>query len=397
MTILSENISRRERDNFTHLVMESIWFGIAVVTTSQFLSIFAIRLGASALELGLMESVPAVVLLLSTWAGDWWRRRSDSTVRAILLPSLGRRFTFLLPIFTPFLPQAWQVPWLIFSVSLPAIPQSIAAVINPVMWREAVGDGRLTDLISRRSIAQNVATSISGLAFGFWLEQAAFPHNYQIMFAVAFALVMVSLWHISRVQTTLPDPLSTEPPPAVSPWRTRGFQHVAVAALISYLSFYSLRAIIPLRLVEELGAGESFMALYSLVRLVTSVAVALITSRFVRRHGNRTMLALAILFMAGEALILSQSQALSPTLVAAGLGGASWTIVSISLYGYLAQHTVAETRSSAAFNQTTYFGMIVGPMIGSALANAGMELVAVLLLGAGFRLAASLVVHLLDE
>jgi hypothetical protein len=383
--------------NFRHLVMESIWFGIAVVTTSQFLSIFAIRLGATALELGLMESIPAVVLLLSTWAGNWWRQRCQSSVRAILLPSLGRRFTFLLPIFTPFLPPQWQVPWLIFSVSLPAIPQSIAAVINPVMWREAVGDMRLTDLVSRRSIAQNVATSVSGLAFGFFLERAVFPQNYQIMFAVAFVLVMMSLWHISRVQTTLSDPLTNDPAPTASPWRMRGFQHVAVAAVISYLAFYSMRAIVPLQLVEGMGAGEGFMSLFALVKLITSVVVALGTAQATRMLGNRSMLALAILLMAGEALILALSPTLTPTLFAAALGGASWTIVSISLYGYLAEHTVAETRSSAAFNQTTYFGMIVGPLIGSALADTGMTLVTVLVVGCVLRLVAGGVMALLDK
>ncbi|MFO7323455.1 MAG: MFS transporter [Chloroflexota bacterium] len=402
MTIISDSIGPRERNNFNHLVMESIWFGIAVVTTSQFLSVFAIRLGATPLQLGLLESIPAVVLMLSTWAGDWWRQRSSDTVQAILLPSLGRRFTFLLLIFTPFLPQPLQVPWLIFSVTLPAIPQSIVAVINPVMWREAVGDGHLTDLVSRRSIAQNVATSVSGLAFGFWLEQAAFPQSYQIMYAVAFVLVLMSLWHISRVQTALPEKVIDHPAAdphrsAVSPWRTRGFQHVAIAALISYIAHYSLRAIIPLRLVEEMGAGESFMALYSLVRLVTSVGVALLTSHLVKRFGNREMLALSIFMMAAEALILSQSQSLYLTLPAAALGGASWTIVSISLYGYLTQHTAAETRSTAAYSQTTYFAMIAGPMIGSALANAGIPLVTVLLLGAGFRFISSIVIHLLDD
>lgn len=396
MLSLAKRFNTREDANYAHLVMESIWFGIAVVTTSQFLSIFAIRLGANALQLGLMESIPAVVLLLSTWLGNWWWQRSTSTVRAILLPSFGRRFTFLLPIFTPLLPEAWRVPWLIFSVSLPAIPQSITAVISPVMWREAVGDGRLTDLISRRSIAQNVATSISGLAFGFWLEQAAFPTNYQIMFAVAFALVMLSLWHIGRVQTELPDPATTDPVPVASPWRVRGFQHVAAAALISYLAFYSMRAIVPLRLVEDLGAGEAFMSLFSLAKLATSVAVALLTARVARRLGHRSTMALAILLMAVEALILAFAQSLTPTLIAAALGGASWTMISISLYGYLAQHTIAETRSSAAFNQTTYFGMIVGPLIGSALANGGLDLVTVLLIGGGLRLAASGVVALLD-
>lgn len=387
----------REDANFAHLVMESIWFGIAIVTTSQFLSIFAIRLGATALQLGLMESIPAVVLLVSTWLGNWWRQRSTTSVRAILLPSFGRRFTFLLPIFTPYLPEPWRVPWLIFSVSLPAIPQSITAVISPVMWREAVGDERLTNLISRRSIAQNVATSLSGLAFGFWLEQAAFPANYQIMYAVAFALVMMSLWHTSRVQVSMPDPQALKSAVTPSPWRMRSFQHVAAAAVISYLAFYSMRAIIPLRLVEGLGAGEAFMSLFALAKLTTAVGVALLTTRVVKRLGNRSTLAVAILLMSLEALILSAARDLPPTLVAGALGGASWTMVSISLYGYLAEHTVAETRSSAAFSQTTYFGMIVGPMIGSALANGGLDLVTVLAIGGILRLSASVIVAALDK
>ncbi len=395
MSFASHQIETQERANFHHLWMESFWFGIAIVSTSQFLSVFAIRLGADAFALGLLEAIPAVILMISTWAATWWRSRCENTVQAIMLPSFGRRFTFLLLVFTPFLPRVLQIPWLIFSVSLPAIPQSVAAVINPVMWREAVGDRRLTDLLSRRHIAQHIGTAASGLAVGFWLEQAAFPMNYQIMYAVAFIIVLVSLWHIRQVRVVNPINLETaqQAVATVSPWRSPGFRRVAVAAIITYVGYYCMRPIIPLRLVEELNAGESFMALYGLVRLAASVGVAVIAARVVRHLGNQTMLALALAAMAVEVFVLARSGDLYLALVSAALGGASWTVVSISLYGYLAEFTPPETRSSSAFNQVTYFGMIVGPMLGSALAGIDAGLVTVLLLGVVLRLAFALVMQ----
>jgi MFS family permease len=385
-----------EEANFKHLVMETIWFGTAAATSSQFLSVFAIKLGATPLEIGWLASLPSLVLLASTWLATWWRSRYTDSVQAILLPSLGRRLAFLLLALTPFLPSDWQVAWLIFSVSLPAIPQSIVAIINAVLWREAVGDNRLTLLLSRRSMGMNAAIGVSGVAFGLWLERTPFPVNYQIMYAVAFLLTLTSLWHLKQVNI-----VSAAAQPVTksndSPWRSASFRRVVMVTAIAYISFHAMKPVIPLRLVNELGAKEGFMALYGTVELTASICVAFFTSRIVEKTGNRNMIALAMTILMADRFILALASNLVVTLASAMLAGTGWTMTSIGLFGFLADNTPADTHYTTSYRQTTYLAAAIGPVFGSMLADAGIGLFSVLLIGAVIHLLAGVFTHLVSR
>ncbi len=109
--------------------MDIAWFGLAMAATSRFLSVFAIRLGADANDLGLMSSLPNLVLIVSSGMAVWWRLRYETSQRALTLPGVGFRMVFLLPALTPSMPEPLQIPWLILSVTLPAVPQGIAGAV----------------------------------------------------------------------------------------------------------------------------------------------------------------------------------------------------------------------------------------------------------------------------
>src|SRR5690348_10232260 len=86
-----------EKSNYHHLVLDMTWFGLATAATSRFMSVYAIRLGATPIELGLISSLPAIVLLFSSSFGGWWMKRHDNPTQALRLPSILFRFLFLCP------------------------------------------------------------------------------------------------------------------------------------------------------------------------------------------------------------------------------------------------------------------------------------------------------------
>ncbi|NLE50566.1 MAG: hypothetical protein GX613_04110, partial [Chloroflexi bacterium] len=57
-----------------------MWFGLAFPSTARFLSVYAIRLGASAALLGWISALPAIILLIMSAFAPWWRKRYPSTV-----------------------------------------------------------------------------------------------------------------------------------------------------------------------------------------------------------------------------------------------------------------------------------------------------------------------------
>ena len=111
-----------ERENAHHLVMEVAWFGLALAATSRFLSVFAIRMGATAADLGWITALPFIVLLGSTTLSTRWRSKFPDSIKAIFWPSLGFRFVFLFPALTPLFPPHLQPAWLILSAALAALP-----------------------------------------------------------------------------------------------------------------------------------------------------------------------------------------------------------------------------------------------------------------------------------
>ncbi|MBC7812176.1 MAG: MFS transporter [Burkholderiales bacterium] len=406
-----------EQGNFHHLVREIAWFGLALPATARFLSVYAIRLDATTSELGWISSLPALVLLFSAALGSWWLHHYRNSVQAVFWPALAFRFIFLLPVFTPFLPVEWQPAWLILSVTLPALPQGIASVVFVVMMREAVNKAQLTSLLGKRALAMNVCVAIGALVFGLLLEKVAFPLNYQAMFVVAFVLALVSMLHIVRIRVnaaktasqTIPQvtpevlataaTLPSRPVKKMSPWRARKFQRVAIAAALLHLAFFSVFPITPLYLMDKMNASEGFMAIFAFAELAAAGAIALLADRIVRHYGNPALMMLSIVSTGLASLIIAFAPNLNVTLLAAALTGAGWTAAGIGLFSYFADHTPIEesTRYVTAYHQIIFLAMFIGPMLGTILANKGINLALVLLIGSILRIGSGLVIYFATE
>jgi len=375
--------------NFHHLVLDIAWFGLAMAATTRFLSVYAIRLEASPAVLSWMVSLPAIVMMFSSLGSVWWRRRFATSTTAIFLPTFGFRFVFLLPAFTPFLPKPWQPVWLLLSVTLPALVQGISSVIFLDLVREAVHKTYMTALLSRRALAMNGAVALGAISFGIWLEHIRFPVNYQMMFVVAFIAAMMSLWHLMKVQTP-----TFDPPRSVSfwePWRMMGFHKVAWIVGVTYITFFSVFAITPLRLVKDLGASEGFMAVFALVELAAAGTVATLTNRTINRIGNLKTVGLGMASTALGSLLVGASGNLAFALPAAVFIGGGWSVVDIGLFGFFSESVPEDnkTQFSTAYYQVLSIGMFLGPMIGNYLASSGLDLATVMFIGAGLRLFAS--------
>lgn len=379
-----------EQSNAHHLVMDIAWFGVALAATSRFLSIYAIHLGATPVQLGWISAVPALVVLISSSFSGWWRRRYPDAVSALFMPGLAFRLMFLLPAFAPFLPPDLQPWYIVLAVALPAIPQGIASVTFLALMREAVVGVRFTRLLSQRSMVLNVAVALGAVAFGLWLETAPFPLDYQVMFLLAFLFALGSLYHCLRVRVAAPQ---TEPAAAAtgSPWKSPTFRQMALIAGFCYVAFTSIVAITPLHLVENLGAAEGFMALFGLVELGAGAAVVALIQPLSSRFGMRGMIALTMVGTALAAIIFGLATNLPLTLVGAALSGACWTAAAmVGLLAYFNDSAPSDqlTSYSIAYQQVVGLAAFIGPMIGSALASGGIPLTAVLMVGAALRLLA---------
>jgi MFS family permease len=397
-----EVIELREQANFRHLVYDIVWFGLAFTATSRFISVFAIRLGATPTEIGLMNALPALILLFSAMLSGGWMNRFNSSAKAIRLPTLLFRFVFLLPMFAPFFPLALQPVWLILAMTIPAIPQGMSNVIFIVMFREAVSAARMPKLLSVRALWFSITLGVSALAYGFWLERAPFPLNYQSMYLFAFFCAMMSFRHCISVRVPKRHNAAQTKDAAPKPglldaWKSRSFRPVLLVALLIHITNTMLIAVIPLYLVQQRGAGEGFIALFGLIELASGAFISFFTARLIRRVGNRGLISLMIGLTAAGAVVIALASSLPVTLIGAALAGGGWMgAAMVGLFGYYSERLPAgvdATPYSTAYQQIIGLGTFIGPMLGTLLVILGLNLVTVLLIGGALRLLTALVVE----
>lgn len=396
--------STTENANYYHLVMDIAWFGLGLAATSRFMQFYAIRLGASPIELGLIASLPSLVLVFATYFGLWWRGRFQTSLDAVWWPSIGFRMVFLLPIFAPFFPENLRIFWLVLAVSLPALAQGIASSIFLVMVRETITQERLAKLYARRQVAVNVAIMVSAMGFGLILEIFSFPGNYQLMFLLAFAFAMMSQWHLGRLHVLHEPDHDHEPlphPHIESPLRVVRtalsnvrFQAVAWITVVSHVAFFSIFSVVPLHLERDLGATESFMAAFSVAELISGAFSAMLVGRIISKVGARVVVAVAMAITALAALAIAIAPTLPLTLVGAALTGAGWSAASLGVLSFLTERTDADDlHAPIVWHQILFLATFIGPLLGSGLVQAGAPIVVVILGGAGLRLVSAYLSH----
>ncbi|MBE0689636.1 MAG: MFS transporter [Anaerolineae bacterium] len=385
-----------ENANFRHLVADIAWFGLALTSTARFLSVFALRLGASEADLGWMTSLPALLLAFSTTFALAWRARRRNTIDALALPGFVFRLTFLLPALTPLMPPKWQIPWLILSASIPALGQGIASVLFFTGIQESVSQPRTTDLFSKRSLTFNIALALSAVVFGVLLQRVPFPTNYQLMFVASFGFALLSLWHCTRI-----DPIFGSNAPhyakhaILAAWRAREFRSLVLTMVVTFGAFYSVYALVNYRLVQQLGADESYMAVYALIEMAAGALISHFATRIVTRMGHRGAMAAAMILTALPLVMLAVTSSLWVASIAAIISGAAWTFVAmVGIVGlYVQAVPLAEaTAYGVAYHQVYGLAIFAAPFIGTLLITSGISIENALVTGAALRVLAGIAI-----
>jgi Na+/melibiose symporter-like transporter len=219
-----------------------------------------------------------------------------------------------------------------------------------------------------------VGLIISTLVFGLILKQMVFPQNYQVVFLMAFLFTLISQLHVMRVRIINPAPVAapTRDNNMLALWRTPGFLKMALVIAAGFITFTSIIAVTPLYLVKGMGADEGFQAFFGVVELAAGITAATFVDRIIARYGNRSVIALMLAGTAVAAVIFAFAPSLNFMLIGAAVSGMTWT---------------------AGYQQIVGLSTFIGPLLGSTLANSGVNLVIVLLFGAALRLGAAVLIH----
>jgi MFS family permease len=372
-------------------------------TTISFLSIYAIRLGATNYQIGLLGALAAFVnLFLAIPAGHWLQSRPTS--QAVFISAAISRLGYIPLIFLPWLfAETGQINAILLITFLMAIPLTAVGIGFNALFAEAVPNEYRAHVAGMRNAMLAVTFMFTSLLSGYILEAVPFPAGYQVVFAIGALGAALSSLHLKFVRPISSDPhlVPVDPAPksassrTIFPslrmdiWRTP-FQRVLLALFAFHLTQYlpiPIFGIYNVRVLQlnddNIGVGT---ALFYLCVLLGSTQIR----KLVQRFGNRNITGWSLAGLALYPWFLSLSQNALHYYGVSLIGGLAFAFISGSYANYMLEHIPAHDRPShlAWYTIILNSGILIGSLAGAAIAEAIGLTSALILFGALRMLAA---------
>jgi len=378
------------RANFTHLYLDIGWFGVLSGSAINFLNVYAARLGATGLQIGLLGAMAALVsLTCAIPAGRWIERRPVN--KAVFWTSIYYRLGFLLWIPLPWLLGNQAQIWALIGITLlMGIPLTALSVGFNALFAEAVPAEWRAYVMGIRNVVLSVTYILASFGSGYLLNQLPFPLGYQVVFGIGFFGAAMSSLHLYFVrplpQTVLqankdvPRPASqTEQPDARRSWVTAlradiwqtPFRSPLLVMLAFHLAQYLAIPLFPLYFVHQLNLNDQQIgigtALFYLSVLIGSTQL----DRLTRRLNHHKMTGFGVLGMSLYPFLLAFSRHAAGYYLVSAVGGFGWAMVGGAYPNYLLEKIPVSDRPAhlAWYNIILNTAVLLGSLAGPTLAR----------------------------
>jgi len=342
-------------------------------TVSPFLSAYAVKLGASASEMGIFQSVSNLAPNLMQVP---WGRLSDRLGKRIPLIVLGSLIASVLWIPLMFVGSASQ---LIAVIGVQAVLGSMA---TPA-WTALIGDlvhpssrGRVTASINRSA---GIGNLLATLAAGYLmiLVQGTVQQMFFIPLLIAVLLGIASSFVILLVR-------ERTNPNIASAGSVRGLQDVAksVRSNSNFLRFCLVSCIFgffmsmswplfSLTTVDVLNASMLEIALIGVIQGAVMIALQPFSGRLVDRVGRRQLMVIYRLGLVLVPIFYALSTSVFHLYIASVVFGVLVAFGDIAIFAYLLDVTQEQLRGTfnAFFNLVTGIVFFAGSLIGGYLGS----------------------------
>ncbi|MFH1056606.1 MAG: MFS transporter [Candidatus Micrarchaeota archaeon] len=356
-------------------VKDGIYYSIMTGFGVQFITPFALRLGATVADIGFLQTFPQLFgslgqLFYSKLARTYQSRRELVLKLVSLQTAMWLGFIFL-SLFS----HNNAVSLLVLFYSLFALAELLA---NPA-WTSWMGDivkekerasffGRRNELTS---FAAFVTTMIAGWTLGFFDNLLGGLYGFTVIFAVAFAARIISLWYLSRKV----EPRLEQAPPAggfasfLKQITKSNFGSLVLYNTIMVFAVNVSSPYLAVYMLRDLGFDYASFGLVTAGMQVSLFLTMVYWGDAVSRLGNKTVLYASGLVV--SILPLGWSVFTTPLLLflaefTSGLGWAGQRIATLNL---VLKTTPAEEKARfvAYYNFFQGIAVFAGAMVGAWL------------------------------
>jgi MFS family permease len=294
----NELIDIQER-NKRYVQIDAIGVGTANAA-APFLPVFLTRLGATAVQVGLLTTMPGVTgLILALWVGRFLQKQRNvvpwfSLARLLVISAYA--LTGIVPFFVP---DNLLILVILAIWAIATLPQTMVAVGFSVVMNAVSGPEGRYELMSRRWSILGLTTALTTALAGYMLDNIGFHLNYQIIFVGLSLGGLVSYYFSSRIQIAdVEPPLSNERHSIKSNLgeyaslikTSPGFITFTLKRFVYLFGITLATPLFPLYFVRELDASDAWIGLLYTAQTAVLVVGYFFWSRQSRRRGSRFVL-----------------------------------------------------------------------------------------------------------
>jgi MFS family permease len=376
------------KSNHWNLYRDIAWYGVLSGVSQTFTSIFALRLGASNLTVGLLTSLPALINVLFQIPAARLIEQERERRRILLVSGLLMRLPVFLVALVPLL-RAGRAEAVVYITALGTIPAAFANVAFTAMLAEVVAPRDRARVVSVRNALLSAVTMVTVLASGRALDILAFPINYQLIFTLAFLTSLLSLYYLGRVAMPGAEPQSggvasgERKLPRTPSWgldlrqwlRTllarRDYVRFSLGAFVYHWGLYLPLPLYAIYRVRELGISDGWIGALSTLESAITIVAYYVWGRIAARRGARTVLLFGILGVAVYPLGTALSRSVTPLLLVVSISGIFAPAWTLGLFNGLLEVVPTERRATyvAVFNTLMNVPAFIAPLLGTTLAG----------------------------
>ena len=371
-----------EEQNTWNLYLDITWFGVLSGITATFVSVFAIRLGASNTLVGLLVSLPALISIFWLIPSARVIERQRRRLPIIVLTGFLHRLGYLLIALVPFVLRTHRPEALVALVALLTIPAAMASVAFTSMIADVVPIDKRAHVISIRNVLISAVSTVTVLISGKLLDLLPFPLNYQLLFGAGFAASLVSLYYVSQIQVadvSMAQYQAQRKAPLTVGFRRlvkqimnqRDFVRFSASAFVFHWGLYLPAALYAIYRVRRLGASDTWIGLLSMVENAVTILAYFYWGGVASRKGNRLVLLISSLGIVLFPVLTGLSPRIEPLLLVSVIGGIFGAGLNLSFFNILLEVCPQERFPSYVAINTTLINVaaFLAPLLGTSLAN----------------------------
>jgi MFS family permease len=197
-----------EGSNIRNLYTETAWFGILSGLADTFVSVFALRLGATTAQVGWLTALPALINVVWLIPAARIIERQRRCLPIILLTGFLQRLGYLAMALMPFLAATGRVEALIVINTIIMVPTAIINTAITSLLPDLAPTDRRGTVVSVRWLILSALATVAALVGGWFLDLMPVPINYQVLLGFGAMLSLLSLYYLRRIR--MPDVVLAE-------------------------------------------------------------------------------------------------------------------------------------------------------------------------------------------